>query len=607
MGDLRGWLWVATSVVVFGTLLWLNSRRYLPFLADDTLISLRYAERFLAGQGLTWTDGAPVEGYSNLLWILVVAVIGSLGVDLVFTARLLGVASMLLLAFVVAKGSAASRSVAPLLGLALMAMLGPVAVWTIAGLETPLVALLLCVALIPVLNVVGGDHAEPLPPPIASAVSFGLLCLTRPDAPLFVIGTLATVALCEMRRGTGPDATLKVALHWRWFAWLAVVPAGFVLAQLAFRLAYYGEWVPNTALIKLAFTAKRVEDGLGYVLEGLRELRPFGELSVILIVVGSFHREARAKLAVLSVNALLWIAYVAFIGGDIFPAWRHLVPLIVLMTLSVIVTLEVLEQRRRVLVRAVAPVAVAALCAFFWRGQMDEKGNHYAITERWEWNGQALGLLLKDAFGRSDALVAVTAAGCIPYWSRLNALDMMGLNDHHIAHHPPPDLGQGHLGHEHVNVDYILGREPDLIVFHTGTPPMAPVGRRMQHDRRFKRDYQAVRVLATRPMRHRGTIYVRRSSPRVGIQASASGLRIPGYLVPGRDPASINRDGVLVGHLRAGESASVDVGGRVPLGAINVRTLPPNAAQAARDPKNANRIIVRAIERVEVEAIVISR
>ena len=45
-------------------------RHYYPFLSDDALISLRYASRLLQGKGLTWTDGPPVEGYSNLLWTL---------------------------------------------------------------------------------------------------------------------------------------------------------------------------------------------------------------------------------------------------------------------------------------------------------------------------------------------------------------------------------------------------------------------------------------------------------------------------------------------------------------------------------------------------------
>ena len=61
-----------------------------PFFSDDSFISLRYAERLLQGDGLTFTDGERVEGYSNLLWVLLTAGLGALGMDLVAAARLLG-------------------------------------------------------------------------------------------------------------------------------------------------------------------------------------------------------------------------------------------------------------------------------------------------------------------------------------------------------------------------------------------------------------------------------------------------------------------------------------------------------------------------------------
>jgi hypothetical protein len=59
---------IAVALVLLVSLgsLYAHARHYLPFLADDALISLRYANRLLEGNGLTWTDGHPVEGYSNL-------------------------------------------------------------------------------------------------------------------------------------------------------------------------------------------------------------------------------------------------------------------------------------------------------------------------------------------------------------------------------------------------------------------------------------------------------------------------------------------------------------------------------------------------------------
>ena len=37
----------------------------------------------------------------------------------------------------------------------------------------------------------------------------------------------------------------------------------FVGLQLVFRLAYYGDWVPNTAHVKLGFSDRRILEGRG--------------------------------------------------------------------------------------------------------------------------------------------------------------------------------------------------------------------------------------------------------------------------------------------------------------------------------------------------------
>jgi len=68
-------------------LVWLLAKEHLPFFADDALISLRYADRLLSGHGLTFTTGEHVEGYSNLLWILVIAAGGLIHGNLIVSVR----------------------------------------------------------------------------------------------------------------------------------------------------------------------------------------------------------------------------------------------------------------------------------------------------------------------------------------------------------------------------------------------------------------------------------------------------------------------------------------------------------------------------------------
>ena len=68
--------------------------------------------------------------------------------------------------------------------------------------------------------------------------------------------------------------------------------------------------------------------------------------------------------------------------------------------------------------------------------------------------------MLKEAFGDQQPLYAVDNAGCLPNFSGLPALDMLGLNDHYLAHHPPPNIGTGYLGHELATAITCGGGDP---------------------------------------------------------------------------------------------------------------------------------------------------
>lgn len=63
-------VWLCLFAAISASLL--ITKHLLPFAIDDALISYRYSDRLLRGRGLTWNDGEFVEGYSNLLWVLIV-------------------------------------------------------------------------------------------------------------------------------------------------------------------------------------------------------------------------------------------------------------------------------------------------------------------------------------------------------------------------------------------------------------------------------------------------------------------------------------------------------------------------------------------------------
>ena len=365
----------------------------MPFISDDSLISLRYAQRLLAGHGLTWTEGPPVEGYSNLLWILASALLGWFHVDLITSVRILGLlCSGLTVAAVVRAYAGSSWACLPamLSGALVLVLAGPIAVWAIGGLEQPLVTLLLSWAIVssfPLLERDSRRHAQ------AASLCLALLCLTRPDGVLFTATTLGAIVWCRRPRG----AALRSALA------LALLPALFVLGQLAFRLAYYGEVVPNTALVKAGLSWHHAWGGVQYVWKGFLSLTPFSQIALVIGAAATAgfsggDRPQRARVLLLLAHAGVWLAYVALVGGDIFPAYRHFTPVVVVLAFLVAEGVMSLWQARPAR-RAAALVGLVPAFALYVAFQARDPAHQRAIAERFEWRGQVAALALKRAFG----------------------------------------------------------------------------------------------------------------------------------------------------------------------------------------------------------------
>lgn len=530
---------VATALIVLlaCAVLAIHAWRYMPFFADDALISLRYAERFIEGKGLTWNDGERVEGYSNLLWILLVSGLGKLGMDLVLAARVLGcLATGAVLAAVAAscpprRDRPLGRAILPAATSTLaVALAGPVAVWAIGGLEQTLMAALVAWGAVLLMPLYQGLALKP-GRLVAGGTLWGLAVITRPDGALFAaVGAATLIAVRRFDRRA-----------WKQAAMVVLIPALFYAGQLAFRLLYYNDWLPNPAYAKLAFRWPRLQQGLTYVTDGLWGLWPLVLLACWGAAAGLWQKRTRGPAALLALLTLVLLAYVAAVGGDIFPGWRHLLVVVALMALLAGWGIRRLTEFRGgpYLAAAVAAVALTVLASL----QYHDSENRRAIEERWEWDGQVVGEFLQKAFAARNPLLAVDPAGCLPYYSRLPSIDMLGINDRHIARHPPASFGLGWLGHELGDGKYVLARQPDLVLFTspTGTlTPGFPGARQMMADPAFLDDYQPVLFQCGRRGTTRVTslIFVRREG-RVGIRREAGRIAVPGYFLSPRPQSAV--------------------------------------------------------------------
>ena len=275
------------------------------------------------------------------------------------------------------------------------------------------------------------------------------------------------------------------------------------------------------------------------------------------------HRVRARSLARVALAGMAgaWSGYLVFIGGDIFPAYRHFVPLMVIFAFALAEGAGVLAERlhaRPLLLYSIALVTIAFYVPFAQR-QVADKHSVRAVRERWEWQGKEVALLLKRAFHVQQPLLAVTAAGSLPYWSELPALDMLGLNDYYLPRHPPADMGTGFLGHELGDAEYVLRRNPDIIVFTVGSPPEFHAGRQLAAAPAFHERYSPVMV-RTQPLEYLALIYFNKYSNKLGmgIIDSDTTVTVPGFLFTGKDSiAHLNDESRLVASISSGQALGV--------------------------------------------------
>ncbi len=556
--------WIALALVVAaGGVLVLHAWAYFPFFWDDAFISLRYAERLLAGDGLTWTDGERVEGYSNLLWVLCVAALGAVGVDLIVAARALGLCGTIvaLAAIVWAMRTARWRETPPaLVGALALASSGAIAAWAIGGLENGLLSGLVAWAIAIVLRPIGerairgdqrdepalaayagGRNANGAPHDVPAARNelghssawlagalLALASLTRIDGILLAIGIAIGVLIAHNDRRRALAAAARIL----------ALPIALVAAQAVFRLVYYDDWLPNAARIKVAWSLDRPRDGLEYVAGCAWTHLPLLALALVAALLPD--RASRRALALLIPPGLLWLAHVVVTGGDPFPAYRRMGPLLIFVAFAVAHATRRLSERARP-GALVAAVAAAGLLGSQWQMQRSDPQIRLATTEHWVWDGQVVGEFLREAFGPRQPLLACDPAGCLPYFSRLPSLDMLGLNDRHIAQHPPPPAERTRLGHDFGDGAYVLRRRPDIILFYApGGQVRAQFrgGREMQAMPEFHDLYRLVHFEPRRPYTVLTRAWVRIDSERIGVRREPDRVVIPAYLAASSEDAT---------------------------------------------------------------------
>jgi hypothetical protein len=248
---------------------------------------------------------------------------------------------------------------------------------------------------------------------------------------------------------------------WRNFFFTSLSFASIYFPYFIWRFSYYGYLLPNTFYTKVGTNAEQVARGITYLMDFLSPAFLLAAIALIPFFTLRWFRTYR-KLSLIPLILLFYTAYIVVVGGDIMPAFRFFTPLLPLLCLLAAVSLSSLPGPKN-------PAAIAgiifslAVVAYNLYGIKHDRYIQYKIKiDQVAARGREVGIWLR-LNSRSDAVLATNTAGSIPYFSRLKTIDMLGLNDLHIAHRPIAHLGKGKPGHEKGDGIYVLSRRPDYI------------------------------------------------------------------------------------------------------------------------------------------------
>lgn len=459
--------------------------RQFEFIQDDAFITFRYIRNFIGGQGLVFNAGEHVEGYTTLLWTLILTLAAKLGINIVLASRYIGVAlgmAALCILFRLSGdvGRSHRRFGFSLIGAGLMVLNGAAAYWSISGMETALFTFLTLLAARAFLNERSGDKFAPWTPLI-----FILLTLTRPEGMLF-FGLTMIFFLFE----TIPDGEYRAQKLKRLAVWSAMyaIPIG---AYTLWRLAYYGYLFPNTFYAKAGFSKELFTGGVDYFWLFAKNYM-LGGLLLILPVVVLVRRKWQRDLVYIFFLCAGYTFYVIAVGGDVLPAFRFFVPLLPFLYLfAQEFFVDLFEWARK---RGPAPGYLTLLVPIVV-GYLTFSIPYEYIREVWMRENALVRKMAQmgrwiNEHATPGTVIAASTIGALSYYSEVTVIDMLGLTDETIAHHPESIPGvESNWKERNYNVAYVLSRRPEWICFSTGIKPSAFAERALFTQAEFRRRY----------------------------------------------------------------------------------------------------------------------
>lgn len=492
----RGWRGklAAVAAVLGGTaLIAAHASLYGRWLIDDAAITFAYSRNVADGFGPVLQPGAaPVEGYSNPTWMILLA-LGKL-VGLFDHGTLFGVndqilfpkglalaccAGVLVLFYFGAKTLSRRPALITFVAGASLAAIPSFVIWCFSGLENSFYALTVAALAVLILRAVQGGRLLATQVALGTGLIAMLAALTRPDGIIYAGAYPIVVALFLKRELLGRSIRAVV-----------VSVAGFAVpygAYLIFRWFEFGRLVPNTAVAKgqeppTIDDLARPGEIVSYV--GWLVVAVAVACLVMLLV-----RPSRLRTGLIALLVPFGLAVVAYIvlEFDWMGQLRFATPVWTLGAFGgAIVVVEALAAARlrgRIVLACLLVVAlVSSVSGLYDQGKSYRANVKTAMCIVAERDAQAINGFADILKLPDTAQVGLIDLGGTSLGSRIRVLDLAGLGDKPIADYLHRADMQGLR-------DYVFTQaKPELITFIGSWITTL----QFNQDPRFERDYATI-------------------------------------------------------------------------------------------------------------------
>lgn len=443
---------VVESVLLIGVtaalLIWWHTMRENAYLYEDAYISFRYAVHLADGHGLVWNiGGEPTQGYTNFLFVVLMAVGVKLGIAVESVAHLLNLIGAIGIAvgfYLIARQVVRSPFLQVLPGL--IAACNPLVLLNaMTGMETVFWCALIAMAAALAFAYV---RTERRPYLFTHAIAAFLACLTRPESVLFALLWFSLLFVMSRQR--------RIVL-------LTAVAFGIAgLVYVGWLHLYFGAVLPNSFYVKVGDAS--LLPGRGYVEEFLGD--QIFALGLLLVpLIGLVLIKPRILVSLLLINGVVatLLGFYVFTSPLMGFYHRFLLPVAVAVYGLIGIGLLVLTERipsRFALPRLMGVGLIGALCLIPSAGLIAAQVQSPPRSGPLDYVHKRIGNALAALPDRGQITVAYHDAGILPFYSGVRHLDTVGLNGNEIARE---GRSRGWLW----VVGYVLGTRPDVIGFYT--------------------------------------------------------------------------------------------------------------------------------------------